>query len=182
MTSSPQPWRASKPEPDEYGDWYANYIALAPREDIVHALGVQLEPLLLTFRSVPAPWRGRRYATGKWTPEELVGHVVDTERLFSYRAMLFARGHGNVPLAGVDQDVMVNASGATGRGLDSLAEEFEHQRRANLALFESFTEADFNERGTASDTTFSVRAVLFMMYGHAEHHARVLTRTTASAV
>lgn len=182
MTSAPKPWRARKPELVEYGEWYANYVALAPHEDIVHSLGVQLEPLLLAFRSVPAEWRGKRYDSGKWTPEELVGHVVDTERVFAYRAMLFTRGHGDVPLVGVDQDVMVDAWDANRRGLESLTEEFESLRRSNVALFDSFTEKEFDQRGTASGKSFSVRALLFIVYGHARHHADVLERTTASAV
>ena len=178
MTETSTSWRVRKPEPDEYGDWYAGYIALAPEGDIIDALDAQRESLVRTFRSVPSAWHGRRYEEGKWTPEELVGHVVDAERLFSYRAMMFAHGHAGVPLAGIDQDAMAAASGATERGLASLVQEFEHLRRANIALFDSFTESDFDTRGTASGAEFTVRSIVFMIYGHAKHHAEVLTRTT----
>ena len=163
------------PAADEYAPYYAGYVGLAPEGDIVRALEAQTQSLLRLFESVPRERRGGyRYAEGKWTIEEVVGHIVDIERVFSYRAMCFTRGMGDVELAGVDQDVMVAASGAAARDDASLAREFLHLRTANVLLFDTFGDKALDTRGVASGATFSVRAILAMMYGHAQHHGNVL--------
>lgn len=166
---------ARRPAATDFAEYYTPYVALVPDGDVVEHLAAQRERFGSLLASVPAERAGHRYAEGKWTIEELVGHVVDIERVFSYRVMCFCRGMGEVPQAGVDQDVMVAASGATARGLASLAEEFDHLRAANLVFLRSLSDADLDRRGVASGVEFSALAVAFTMYGHLEHHANVLS-------
>lgn len=173
MSSGPQRSTAP-PSPDEYGPYYTPYIELAPEGDIVRALEAQSESLLETFGVFEGERGAHAYAEGKWTAAEVIGHVVDIERVFAYRAMCFLRSMGDVEQAGVDQDVMVPASRATERGVASWMREFKHLRASHVALFEALTDDDLSLVGRASGASCTVRALLYKMFGHAEHHARVL--------
>ncbi|MEM9378494.1 MAG: DinB family protein [Planctomycetota bacterium] len=163
-----------QPAPADYHEYYSRYVDGVPDGDVVEHLRAQREELLALVESVPADRRGYRYADGKWTIEEVLGHVVDTERAFAYRIMCFVRGMADVEQPGIDQDVMVPASGATERGLESIAHEFDALRRANLELFETLDDDALSIRGRASGTGFTVRSVLYIVHGHAAHHAGVV--------
>lgn len=165
---------ARRPAEGEFHEYYTPYVALVPEGDVVESLRAQREELMALIASVPDEKRGHAYEEGKWTIEEVIGHLVDTERAFAYRIMCFTRGMADVEQPGVDQDVMVPASGATERGLDSIAREFDHLRRANLELFETLDDDALAIRGRASGTEVTVRGVMYIVYGHAAHHARVL--------
>lgn len=170
-----QPTRSSSPPAEsEYTSFFGHYISLVPEGDVVRLLDEQLDPTLELIRSCPKERHGWRYAPGKWTTEDVIGHIVDTERLFSYRAMCFAHGLTGVGLAGIDQDVMVAAAGASSRSFESFAVEFEHLRRANLALYASLGDADLGQVGNASGAPISVRALIYITYGHVKHHSDVL--------
>ncbi len=173
MTTSPKR-NTVPPTPDEYGPYYKAYIDLAPGGDIVRALETQSESLLKTFGEFEGERGAHTYADGKWTAAEVIGHVVDIERVFAYRAMCFQRGMGQVEQAGVDQDVMVPASRATDRGVASWIREFKHLRASHVALFDAMNEEDLAQVGRASGASCTVRALLYKMYGHAKHHAQVL--------
>ena len=165
---------AARPAQADFDPFYAGYVSLVPDGDIVETLRVQREDLAALFARVPEERHGFRYSPGKWTLEEVVGHVVDIERVFSYRAMCFARGLAEVEQPGVDQDLMVPASGATERGLDSLAREFDHLRLANIELFHTFDDEQLAVLGRASGLPLTTRAMLYILHGHAEHHARFI--------
>jgi len=165
---------AARPAEGDFEPFYAGYVALAPDGDIVENLRKQRGELLALFARVPAERHGFRHAPGKWTLEEVVGHIVDTERVFSYRAMCFVRGLADIEQPGVDQDLMVPASGATERGLASLVREFDHLRLSTIELFDTIDDEGLAIVGTASGCRFTTRAMLFVLHGHAEHHARVL--------
>ncbi|MEM6675352.1 MAG: DinB family protein [Planctomycetota bacterium] len=165
---------ARRPDVDEYDSYYAQYVARVPDGDVINALRAQHETFVALIRSIPDQRRGHRYADGKWSIEEVFGHIVDTERAFAYRTMCFVRGLADIEQPGIDQDVMVPASGATERGLESIADEFDHLRRANLALFDTLDDDALASRGRASGADVSVRALLHIVYGHADHHAQVV--------
>lgn len=162
-----------RPSTEEYRPFYHGYVELAPDGDILASLVEQGDRLVAAWRALPTSASGHRYAKGKWSTEEVLGHIADTERLFSYRAMCFLRGV-TAAQPGVDQDVMVAHAGSDERGLESLITEFECQRKSNVELFRGLSQAQGDIRGTASDAEISVRALLFILYGHAEHHGRIL--------
>lgn len=165
--------KPSRPEASEYAAFYAGYIALVPGDDVFAALETQRLHMLQTL-SVRSEREGNfRYAPGKWSVKEVVGHMSDTERVFSYRAMRIARGD-QTPLPGFEQDDYVNNGGFGERRLADLAEEFAAVRSGSIALFRSLNEAAWARRGTASGKEVSVRALAFMVAGHELHHQRIL--------
>jgi uncharacterized damage-inducible protein DinB len=141
--------------------------------DIVEVLRAQLDELLALGRAIPAAKETYRYAPGKWSVSELLGHVTDLERAFGLRAMCIARKDPG-PFPSVDEDPYVAAASFDDRGLASILDELEHLRRANLALFASFDEAALERRGTAAGHVMSVRGLMFLTAGHAAHHLAVL--------
>ncbi|NJD19018.1 MAG: DinB family protein [Gemmatimonadetes bacterium] len=158
-----------RPGPGEFNEYYARYIGLVPDGDIVETLGREMEATQALLAAVPAEREEFRYAPGKWSLREVVGHLVDTERLFAFRALWFARGAGG-ELAGMDQDVWACASTAGGRPLAELAEEWRCLRRANVLMFASFTSEDGARRGLASGYEVTVRALAWMIAGHELYH------------
>lgn len=164
-----------RPEAGEYNDHYARYIALVPDGDIVETLAREMEITQALLASVPAAHEEYRYAPGKWSLREVVGHLVDTERLFAFRALWFARGGGG-ELAGMDQDAWARASTAGSRPLAELAEEWRALRRANVLMFGSFTAADGARLGVASGYEVTVRALPWMITGHELYHRALIRR------
>ena len=162
-----------RPAPDEYADFYRAYVAAVPDGDIIRILSDQLIETDLFLESIPADKIDYRYAPGKWTTREVVGHMVDTERLFSYRTFRFARGD-KTPLAGLDQDLIMSGANFEARKMQSLRREFSHLRSATIALCADFDEEILGRTGTASDCSFTVRASIYIIAGHAIHHVRVL--------
>jgi len=162
-----------RPGAGEYADFYSGYVSRVPEGDVLAAMGEDLDGALEVLRGVDAERATFSYAPGKWSLAEVVGHVVDTERVFAMRAMLFARGDAK-PLPGVDQDELVEGAHFDRRSLASLLEEFEHQRRASISLFASLDEDTHVLRGVASECEFTVRALVYILAGHAAHHFDVV--------
>jgi len=169
-----------RPSPDEYAPQYAGYVGLVPEEDVLAVLERQLAEVPAALAPFGEERAGFRYAPGKWSVREVVGHVADSERVFSYRALRFARGDAT-PLAGFDQDPYVAHSGAEACRLADLAAGWEHLRRANLALFRQFEPAAWSRAGEASDARVTVRALVWITAGHLRHHLRVLGERYAAA-
>lgn len=164
---------ATQPGANEYAPYYERYISLVPAGDVVATLSRQLDDTLTLLRGLSEERADSRYAPGKWSIKELVGHVIDAERIFGHRAFRFARNDLQ-PLPGFEQDGYVAAADFGRRRLNELAAEFEHLRRANLYLFGSLDETAWLRRGTASDSEVSVRALAYIMAGHEAHHMRIL--------
>ncbi|HSW30643.1 MAG TPA: DinB family protein [Longimicrobiales bacterium] len=158
-----------RPDVAEYNPYYARYIALVPEGDVVDTLAREMEATQALLASVPAEREEYRYAPGKWSVREVVGHLVDTERLFAFRALWFARGAGG-ELAGMDQDAWARVSSAGARPLAELAEEWRALRSANVLMFGSFTPEDGARRGVASGFEVTVRALPWMIAGHELYH------------
>ncbi|HVG32423.1 MAG TPA: DinB family protein [Pyrinomonadaceae bacterium] len=164
---------ATQPEANEYAPYYGKYIVLVPEGDVVSTLGRQLEDTLALLNGLSEDQGDSRYEPGKWSIKELVGHVIDGERIFGHRAFRFARGEEQ-PLPGFEQDDYVRAAEFGNRQLKDLIEEFELVRRENLCLFRSLDESAWLRRGTASDALVSVRALAYIMAGHVTHHMNIL--------
>ncbi len=162
-----------RPADDEYSKYYRSYVRLVPEANVVDFLIQQLASLTHLLQGVSEGDSGFRYADGKWSIKEVVGHLCDTERVFGYRALRFARGDSQ-PLPGFEQDEYVAAARFDRRILHSLTEELYNLRKANVRLFRSFSDEELSRWGTASDARVTVRALIFITAGHAEHHIGIL--------
>ena len=165
----------TRPAADEYAEYYGTYTNQVPEGDILGLMDSELEATLALLASVPAQRETFRYESGKWSTREAVGHMIDTERTFAYRALWFARG-APFPLPGMEQDDWAATSNAHHRPLAELAAEFGAARRSNRAMFASFDEETSMRRGVASDCTFSVRSIAWILVGHEIHHRRILAQ------
>ncbi len=161
------------PDRTEAADYYFTYIDKVPPGDICRTLEEQLEGTLALLRSVSEERSQFRYAPGKWSVRQVLCHVTDTERVFAFRALWFARGF-DAPLPGFDQEPAIAHAGADERSWVSLLEEFEAVRRATIQLFRNLPAAAWTARGTASGKQFTVRALAYISAGHVEHHMRVM--------
>ena len=162
----------NRPKPEEYHSFYGSYIEKVA-DDVFAVLRQQAETLPELIRHIPAGKGDYAYAPGKWTIKEVLGHLIDTERIMTYRALRFARNDAqNLP--GFEENEYVAESHYHERTLQSLAEEFAALRKANLFLFESLNGEELLRKGMANDNPVSVRALLFIMAGHIIHHQHVL--------
>jgi uncharacterized damage-inducible protein DinB len=164
----------TRPAADEYADYYSTYASKVPEGDILELMSSELEETLSLLASVPEDRETYRYGPDKWSIREAVGHMIDTERTFAYRALWFARSSPD-PLPGMQQDDWAATSNAHERPLADLASEFEAARRSNLAMFAGFDEETASRTGVASGCTFSVRAIAYIVVGHEIHHRRILS-------
>jgi len=164
---------ALRPPRDEYGDAHVGYLAVAPDGHILETLRREGESALALYAGLSEAQSRQRYAPGKWSIREVLGHVADSERVFAYRALRFGRGD-RTPLPGFDQDVFVPHSRADERPWPSLIADFAAVRAATLSLLESFGPADWLRTGEASGCRVSVRAIAWILAGHEAHHRRIL--------
>ena len=163
----------NRPAPTEYAEFYANYISQVQGTDVLGVLEAQRVQMQHLFAGRSERDGSFRYAPGKWTVKECLGHITDTERVFTYRALRIARGD-KTPLPGFEQDDFVRNGGFAERTLADLAEEFALVRAASVALFRSFPKASWNNRGIASNKEVTVRALAFITAGHQIHHRQIL--------
>ncbi|MGH9422050.1 MAG: DinB family protein, partial [Thermoanaerobaculia bacterium] len=141
---------AGRPQAGEYGSFYQNYINNVPEDDVVPALEAQARETATLLGGLSEEQASGRYAPDKWSIKQLVGHVIDGERVFAYRALAIARGETQ-SLPGFDQDPYVVNGGADERSISDLAEELATVRRANVMMFRAFSEEAWQRMGTASD-------------------------------
>ena len=162
-----------RPAQDEFAEYYGKYIATVSEEDPVAAMAAQIEQTRALLDRVSEEASLKRYAADKWSVKEVVGHLCDAERVFTYRAMRFARADAT-PLASFDEKPYVLAGGFDRRPFTDLVNEFRDVRRASVALFRSFDEVAWHRRGMASGYEFSVRALAYITAGHERHHVAIL--------
>lgn len=162
-----------RPSADEFAPYYGRYINAVPDGDVLALLERQIGETLALLRTIPEARGSHRYAPGKWSIKEVLGHMADTERVFAYRALRFARGD-RTPLPGFEQNDWVPFSNADARPLGELAEELRLVRGATVALFRGLDDAALARRGTASGVEFTTRALAWIIAGHERHHLRVL--------
>jgi hypothetical protein len=164
---------SERPDPSEFAPSFAGYVKLVPEGDILACLAAQPGDLRRLLAGIPPERETHRYAPGKWSIREVLGHVCDAERVFGYRALCVGRGD-KTALPGFDENDYAAASGADTRPLPALLEELERARLANLDVLRHLPEAAWRHLGTANHGPLSVRGQAYVMAGHVLHHMGVL--------
>jgi len=165
---------AIRPAKSEFLPYYERYIARVPEGDVVATLSAQIGETLELVRSLPASVSTYRYAPDKWSVNQLIGHVIDAERLFAARALRFARNDAT-PLPGFEQDDYARNSTFDAYPLAELASELEAVRQSTIYLFRHMDEEAWTRRGVANNAEVSVRALAYIIAGHELHHREILT-------
>ena len=164
----------TRPVEGDFLPYSAGYINLVPLDaDPREVLRTQPAEIHALFANLSEEQTEKAYAPGKWTLKEMLLHQIDSERIFAYRAMRFARGDSQ-DLPGFEQDDYVSHSAANERTVASLLAEYDAARAATVALFDSFTEEQLNRRGTANGGPATVRALLYIVPGHERHHLNII--------
>lgn len=163
----------SKPQPGMFKPFSAAYINLVDDNITVDALPAEFDDMKSFLLSIPEEKWNYRYAEGKWTLKEMLVHMIDTERIFSYRALRMAR-NDSTPLPGFEQDDYVPFSNANGRNYNELIEEFEAVRRSTYLLFRSFDNSVWDRYTAVDNHPVSVRTILYLVIGHAKHHLKII--------
>jgi hypothetical protein len=163
----------AKPDSSEYAPYFELYIEKVADGDILEILREQLGGFAGFLGTVGGEKAGHRYEAGKWSVKEVVGHIVDTERIFGTRALAIARCE-RTPLPSYDQDEYVEEANFDERTLTGLLEEFNDLRRSHLALFDSFADDIWMRRGVAGGNEVSVRGIAWILAGHLIHHETVI--------
>jgi hypothetical protein len=164
---------STKPVTDEYAPYYGRYIDLVPVGNIIETLRQQMADTLTLLASLTEQQALHRYSPGKWSIKEVIGHLIDSERIFAYRALRIAR-NDQTPLPGFEQDDYVINGGFDERQLIALTREYEHVRGASIDLFEGLNQEAWDRRGKASEVEVSVRAMAWIISGHELHHKEVI--------
>ena len=162
-----------RPNPGDYSDYYNGYVNLVEGDDIIKILYEQNKKAQDILNSFSEHKGNYRYADGKWTVKEVIGHLIDTERVFAYRSLCIARGEKK-SLPGFDQNDYVTEGNFNRREIFELNYEFKLLRESNLLLFKSFTPDMLMRKGFANAASISVLATLFIIAGHELHHIKVL--------
>jgi len=162
-----------RPQPGEYTPYYDRYISLVPVSDVLAALDDQRRETLLLLCGRAEADGDLRYAPDKWSLKELLGHVNDTERIMSYRALRISRGDAT-PIEGYEQDDYVRNGPYARRQLPDLIEDYIAVRRATVSLFRNLEEPAWSRRGVANKNEVTVRALAYIIAGHELHHRRIL--------
>jgi hypothetical protein len=162
-----------RPTDSEFAEFYKGYVSLVTDTDVLAALEDQTRLMNRLAEAVPADRESYRYAPGKWSVREVVGHLADAERVFGYRAFCISRGEQKM-LPGFDENEYVALSGFDRHPVADLAREFVDIRRANLDAFRRFDRDAWTRQGSANGHAVSVRALAYIMVGHVRHHAGIL--------
>lgn len=162
-----------RPAKGDYGEYYQKYIDLVKGDDIFRILVEQNMDSQNVLNSFSESKGNYKYAEGKWTVKEVIGHMMDVERIFAYRALCIARGETN-PLPGMDQDMYVSNGSFNKRQLFDLNYEYRLLRESNILLFGGFDKSVLQNKGTASGYEVTVLALMFMTVGHEKHHLNIL--------
>jgi hypothetical protein len=165
---------ATRPAASEYLPYYERYIGLVPEGDVVATLVNQMVETQSLLRALPASVATYRYAPEKWSVNELVGHMIDSERIFTSRALRFAR-NDPAPMPSFDQNDYVRNATFDSYPLADLASELEAVRHATIFLFRHMDEQAWSRRGIANNAEVSVRALAYIVAGHELHHREILS-------
>ena len=163
----------TRPASDEYAPYFEKYVSLIESDDIIGVLEAQRVHMAQLLAARSEREGNFRYAPGKWSVKEIIGHISDAERIFSYRLLRIGRGD-ETPLSGFEQDGYIRAGGFAERLLADVAREFAAVRAATMALVESLPLEAWKRRGTASASPVTARALAYIIAGHEMHHRRIL--------
>lgn len=162
-----------RPGSDDYAPYAANYVNLVPDgADVLQLLQDNQQVTFDVFSRLTDEQAMYAYAEGKWTLKEVLGHMIDTERVFSFRAFVFSRE--DISLPGFDQDIYVNSTDFNSRTIQDLANEFKAVREATLYLFRSFSDEQLSRSGVASGALVKVAALVYMTAGHEVYHLKAV--------
>lgn len=161
------------PAQDEFAPYYEGYVNLVRDSNIIDKLVQQGQQIYALIQQLNQEQATFRYATNKWSVKEVLGHLIDTERVMSYRALCIARGE-KAPLPGFNQDDYVTQANFDERSMQSFSSEYDTQRHSTISLFNSFTDEQLLRKGTANNATVSVRALIYIIAGHEKHHLNIL--------
>jgi uncharacterized damage-inducible protein DinB len=162
----------SRPQTDEYSAYASRYVDLVGNESILEILKREKDTTYNLFKEIGPDKAMYSYAEGKWTIKQVLGHMIDTERVHSYRALAFS--HESIELPGFDQDVYMANATFNLRTLEDIANEYKTVRESTLYLFGSMSEEQSMRKGIASGSPVSVRAFAYMIAGHEMHHIKIL--------
>lgn len=165
--------KTSELKPTEFNPYYGKYIARVGAIELIEGLQVSLETTLDFIQAIPEDKLAYRYAKDKWTIKEIVQHIIDTERVFCYRALRFAR-MDKTPLPGFNQDDYIAPSHANSRSISNLIAEYIAVRQASISLFSNLRDDMLKHIGEASHSPMSARACGFIIIGHEAHHCHVI--------
>lgn len=163
----------ARPLPGDYPPFYETYITLVPETDIVQALSHSLQQMKQDLSYIGSDKSDYAYGPGKWTVKQVLQHAIDTERIFTYRALCIARGEQQ-SLPGFDENQYADHADVSGRHIKDLKEELLTARLSTTQLFQGFPSADLARSGTANQKAISVLAIGYAIVGHWRHHAAVL--------
>lgn len=159
--------------PDEYAPYQSAYIHLVDTNySLVEELEISVHNFIHFVREIPMDKYDYRYAEGKWTIKDIIQHLIDSERVFAYRALRFSRGD-ETALPGFDENSYAKNANGANRSINDLLTEMSALRHANIMMFKSFSPEALLRKGTASGYTVSVRAFGFLIIGHQNHHMKV---------
>jgi hypothetical protein len=162
-------YQITAPTPKEYATFYADYIQRAQQKDVLTALPRQIDDIRSALGHLSDEQARFRFGPKEWSIKEVIGHLNDVERVFSYRLLRISRNDAT-PLPGFEQEDYVREAGFDNHGLRDLIQEFEFLRRANILAISQMTDAIVERQGTASGAAISARALIYMLVGHVEHH------------
>ena len=157
---------------NEYADYYVGYVQAVENFQLIEELEICVHDFIKFVQNIPMDKFNYRYAEGKWTIKEIIQHLIDAERIFSYRALRISR-NDKTPLPGFEENDYVENTNASDRSIQDLLSELAVVRQSTLALFKSLSQEQLKRMGTASGKEISVRAIGFIIIGHQKHHQKV---------
>ncbi|MBW1658372.1 DinB family protein [Flavobacterium quisquiliarum] len=157
---------------NEYSGHFGTYLKQAGDGKLIEELEISLHEFIRFVQNIPMDKFDYRYAEGKWTIKEIIQHVIDTERIFAYRALCFSR-NDKTPLPSFEEQDYADNTDANSRHLQDLLMELSAVRHSNLLFYKSLSDEQLKRIGTASGNQISVRALGFIMIGHQKHHQKV---------
>lgn len=166
-------WEKNRPGTEEYDDFYQGYISHITGPNVLQTLIEQGQQTYTLIQKLSPKKADFRYSDEKWSIKEVIGHLIDTERIMGYRTLCISRGE-SAHLPGYDQNRYVKEANFGNRSLQSLSTEYDALRNANICLFNSFSPEQINQTGTANNATVSVLALAYIIAGHEKHHLEIL--------
>ena len=163
----------AQPIKGTYPAYFENYTKLVEADNAIDLIDKYSKPIWKFFNSIPAKTSTHRYAEDKWSLKELLQHIIDTERIFAYRALTIAR-HDTTSLPGFDENAYAVVSNADNRSWKSLLKEFKAVRKSTDGLIKSFTEDQLAQTGTTNGHPNTTVAICFVMFGHLMHHIQII--------
>ncbi len=168
--------KMSRPNPTEYNPFFKTYIELVPDGELFSMMKKNLNITVAFFQAIPKELSGYRYETNKWSIKELLAHIIDSERVFAYRALVCLRMDGDVELPEMNENLYVENRNVSDVDIEDLIEEFEIVRKNTLSLYTNVSEKKLSFRAKSFAGEITARALGYAIIGHTIHHQRIITK------